>query len=186
VLTGLAQGRFAAAINQPPLPLPGWGKPAGWLAARWLVNRSRAMPPAHLLRLAFETCRSFAEAVVLIRRTPICMPAIFTLAGPENGEAVVIERTRDKAFEPAIATAANHWGADGSPRGRSRNASSRARREAMSALVASGHNWSFDWLRSPILQSDTRVASMANPRSGRLLVQGWEKTGAVTDVLDLP
>jgi hypothetical protein len=49
-------GRFAAAINQPPLPLPSWGKAAGWLAARLLVGRSDALPPSHLLRLAFAGC----------------------------------------------------------------------------------------------------------------------------------
>ncbi|MEI9987808.1 MAG: hypothetical protein WDN69_34605 [Aliidongia sp.] len=62
VLTGLAPGRFAAAINQPPLPLPSWGRAIGWLAARLRVGRSTALPPSHLLRLAFDTCRSFAES----------------------------------------------------------------------------------------------------------------------------
>jgi hypothetical protein len=55
----------------------------------------------------------------------------------------------------------------------------------MSVLVASRQDWTLDWLRSPILVPDTRLAVMANPRSGRLLVQGWEKTGAVTEILDL-
>ncbi|MEI9987809.1 MAG: hypothetical protein WDN69_34610 [Aliidongia sp.] len=55
----------------------------------------------------------------------------------------------------------------------------------MSALLGQGHDWSLDWLRAPILQPDTRLAVMANLRSGRLLVQGWEKTGPATDVLDL-
>ena len=185
VLTGSAPGRFAAAINQPPLPLPGWGKAAGWLAARLRVNRSEALPPSHLLRLAFDTCRSFAAAVTLIRSTPICLPAIFTLAGPEPGEAIVIERTETAGFEPARAAAANHWAAVPGVAGRPRNASSPERRDAMAALLASGQDWSFDWLQPPILQPDTRVAVMANPRSGRLLVQGWETTGPATAVLDI-
>lgn len=185
VLTGLAPGRFAAAINQPPLPLPRWGRGAGWLAARIRVNRSEALPPSHLLRLAFEQCRSFAEAVALLRRTPICLPAIFTLAGPESGEAAVIEWTQEAAFEPTAPVAANHWAAEGGPSGRPRNESSHARRAAMDALRTASPAWSLDWLGPPILQPDTRLAVMANPRSGRILVQGWETAGAATAALDL-
>jgi hypothetical protein len=185
VLTGLAPGRFAAAINQPPLPLPEWGKAVGWTASRFRVNRSRALPPSHLLRLAFDSCRDFAEAVALIRATPICVPAIFTLAGLKPGEAVVIERTETGAFSPDEPSAANHWAATPGPKGKPRNHSSLGRRAAMAALVADGHDWSLDWLRPPILQPDTRLAVMANAAGGRLLVQGWEKTGAATAVLDM-
>jgi hypothetical protein len=185
VLTGLAPGRFAAAINQPPLPLPEWGKAVGWTSSRFRVNRSRALPPSHLLRLAFDTCRDFTEAVQLIRTTPICVPAIFTVAGLRPGDAVVIERTKTDAFEPAEPAAANHWAATPGPKGKPRNRSSLGRRAAMAGLIADGHGWSFDWLRPPILQPDTRLAVMANPLSGRLLVQGWEKSGAATAVLDL-
>ncbi len=185
VLTGLAPGRFAGAINQPPLPLPGWGKVIGWLASRWLVNQSNALPPSHLLRLALDTSTSFAVAVALIRRTPVCIPAIFMLAGPDSGEAVVIERTQCAAFEPAEAVAANHWAAYLAPNGQPRNLSSRQRRAAMSERIARDADWSLDWLRSPILQHDTRLAMMANPRSGRLLAQGWEKSGPATAILDM-
>jgi hypothetical protein len=184
VLTGLAPGRFAAAINQPPLPLPEWGKVVGWTASRFRVNRSRALPPSHLLRLAFDTCRNFAEAVTLIRTTPICVPAIFTLAGLKPGEALVIERTETGAFEPAEPAAANHWATTG-PKGKPRNASSLGRRAAMAGLTDIGQNWSLDWLRPPILQPDTRLVAMANPLTGRLLVQGWEKTGPATGILDI-
>lgn len=185
VLTGLAPGRFAAAINQPPLPLPGWGRAIGWLAARYRVGRSRALPPSHLLRLVFDSCANFAEAVALIRATPICLPAIFTLAGPGSGEAIAIERTATAGFEAPSPAAANHWAAVPSPAGRPRNPSSRARHGAMEVLTATGHGWSLDWLRPPILQPDTRLAMMANPRSGRLLLQGWEKDGPATGLLDL-
>ena len=98
MLTGSAPGRFAAAINQPPLPLPGWGRAAGWPTARARVWRSRAMPPSHLLRLAFDTCGNFDEAVTLLRRTPICIPTIFTVAGTRSAEALVIERTANETF----------------------------------------------------------------------------------------
>jgi hypothetical protein len=185
VLTGLAPGRFAAAINQPPLPLPEWGKAVGWTASRFRVNRSRALPPSHLLRLAFDTCRDFAEASQLIRTTPICVPAIFTLAGLKPGEAVVIERTETGTFSPDEPAAANHWAATPGPKGKPRNRSSLGRRAAMAGLIAGSPDWSFDWLHPPILQPDTRLAVMANASSGRLLVQGWEKTGPATAVLDM-
>ena len=184
VLSGPAPGRFAAAINQPPLPLPGWGRAAGWLAARRRVHRSRALPPDHLLRLAFDTCHSFAEAEALIRLTPVCLPALFTLAGPD-GEALVIERTTDDAHDAAAPIAANHWTAAGSPAGLPRDASSLPRHAEMSRMVAGGLAWSLDWVRAPILQPGTRLAMLANPRSGRLLVQGWERTGPATLALDL-
>ncbi len=63
VLTGLAPGRFAIAINQPPLPCAGWGRAVGWPAARLRVATSTAMPPTHLLRQVFDTCVGFDEAV---------------------------------------------------------------------------------------------------------------------------
>jgi len=185
VLTGLAAGRFAAAINQPPLPYPGWGKAVGWLAARRRVARSRAMPPTHLLRLAFDTCADFADAAALLRTVPVCLPAIFTLAGPGAGEAVVIERTADAAWEPEAPAAANHWASRPGPAGQPRNPSSPARREAMLGLVDRPPGWSLDWVRAPVLVADTRLAMMASPRTGRMLLQGWERTGPATAVLEV-
>jgi hypothetical protein len=149
------------------------------------VNRSSALPPSHLLRLAFDSCRGFTEAVELIRATPICLPAIFTIAGAGAGEAIVIERTENLAFESAMPIAANHWTAHPGPCGRPRNLSSIPRRSAMVSIVTQKQDWSFDWLEPPILQRDTRLAVMANPKTGRLLVQGLEKTGAVTQNLDI-
>lgn len=184
VLTGCAPGRFAAAINQPPLPLPSCGKAVGWLAARWLVNRSTALPPSHLLRLAFETCKSFAEAVAMLETTPLCMPAIFVVAGSEPGERIVIERTRGEAFRPELPAAANHWAAASAPPGRPRNASSRERRAAMAALIGEAPDWSLAWLGPPILVDETRLVVMANPRSGRLVVRGIEAGQPATATLD--
>lgn len=185
ILTAMAPGRFAAAINQPPLPLPHLGRAAGWLANRVAAGRSRAIPPDHLLRLAFDTCRGFDEAVTTIRDTPICLPAIFTIAGANPGQHLVIERTQDRAFLPDAAAAANHWAASGPPKGKPRNSSSRDRRATMTALLRTAPDWSLGWMREPILQPDTRLVAMANPRAGRLVVQGWEKTGPATTILDL-
>jgi hypothetical protein len=185
VLSGVAPGRFSAAINQPPLPLPAWGRTVGWSVARARVWRSRAIAPSHLLRLAFDTCRSFEEAVALIRRTPICIPAIFTMSGSQTGDAVVIERTAFDAFSPQEPTAANHWASNPGPQGRPRNHSSHRRRDAMCSLTADAPDWSFGWLHTPILQRDTRLVMMANAASGRLRILGLEKTGPATQVLDI-
>ena len=185
VLTACAPGRFAAAINQPPLPLPRWGRAIGWPAARIRVGRSRALPPAHLLRLVFDTCATFADAAAMLRRTPVCIPAIYTLAGPGPNEAIVIERTATAAYSPPDAVAANHWASVDAPAGRPRNPSSLSRRAAMARVTDPGPEWSLGWLSPPILQPDTRLAVMANPATGRLMAQGWEKPGAVTAVLDL-
>ena len=132
VLTGLAPGRFAVAINQPPLP-GGFGRMVGWPLARVQVALSRALSPTHLLRLVFDTCRDFGEAVGVLRRTPLCIPAIFTVAGPGAGEAVVIERTAGAAFECEEAVAGNHWAGRGAPAGRPRDGSS--------LEPAPGHGW---------------------------------------------
>lgn len=182
VLTGCAPGRFAASINQPPLPAPGFGRAVGWPLARLNVARSRAIPADHLLRLAFDTARDFDEAVALILTTPICLPAIFTIVGVRPGERLVMERTREEAFIPAAPAAANHW-ASPDLRGTPRNRSSHARRAAMLGLMREAPDWSMGWAAAPILEADTRLAVMANPRTGKLLARGYEKDGPATALL---
>lgn len=185
VLTAMAPGRFAAAINQPPLPFPLLGKAGGWLANRVLAGRSSAIPPDHLLRQVFDTCRSFDEAVRLVRDTPISMPAIITIAGADPNQHAVIERTQDRAFLAERPVAANHWAAAGTPKGKPRNPSSLDRSRVMATVLDVAPDWSLGWVRDPLLQPDTRLVAMANPRTGRLVVQGWEKTGPATAILDL-
>jgi hypothetical protein len=184
VLTGLAPGRFAAAINQPPLPGV-FGAAIGWPLARWRVGASREMPPSHLLRLAFETCRTFDAAVALLRRTPICIPAIFTLAGAKPGETITIERTEHQAFIAPEPAAANHWASCPGPRGRPRDRVSIPRRAAMRHLLGQKPDWSLDWMRPPIHVPQTRLVAMANPATGRMAAQGFEKTGPATEVLEI-
>ena len=80
---------------------------------------------------------------------------------------------------------ANHWAARPGPAGRPRNRTSLERRATMCALLAAPPGWSLDWVQPPVLVADTRLAMMANPRTGRMLLQGWERTGAATAVLDM-
>ncbi|WP_296714923.1 carcinine hydrolase/isopenicillin-N N-acyltransferase family protein [Rhodoblastus sp.] len=184
VLTATAPGRFAAAINQPPLP-GGCGRTAGWLLARYRVGRSKAPPPTHVLRYVFDTARTFDQAVAMLRETPLCIPAIFTIVGVAPHERVVIERTETCAFIASQPTAANHWASDSAPKTRPRDKTSLARRAAMNTLIAKQPDWSLSWLKPPILDLTTRLVVMANPVHGRMIAQGWERSGAVTRPLRL-
>ncbi len=186
MLSGLAPGRFAIAINQPPLPLPWAGRAGGWVWARFRVWRSGALPPERLLRIVFETCPDFDAAVAMLRQTPICLPAVFTVAGPRPGQAIVIERTESQAFVPAEPAAANHWAGVGTPNGTPRDRTSGERRTAMVSLVHSPPAWSLDWAVPPVLLPATRLTMMANPATGRVLVRGYESDGPATRLLALP
>ncbi len=186
VLTGCAPGRFAGAINQPPMRATGFGRPVDWMATRLRMNRSHAIPPTHLLRAVFERCATFDEAVASLTTTPICIPAIFTLAGTKPGEAAVIERTETGAHRLPDPIAANHWvltDETGDPR----NDTSHDRRARMTAHIErnASYDWRFDWLTPPLLRHDTRLAVIANPGAGRLSVIGVEKDGPATAQLDL-
>ena len=72
VLSGYKPGAFSATINQADvIRLPN---------LQW--------PPAHLLRWVFENCRTYAEALTILRNTPVCFPAFILLAGPDKAAVV--------------------------------------------------------------------------------------------------
>jgi hypothetical protein len=185
-LTGMAEGRFCAAFNQPPMR-----KRTGWLIADWGIERiridfSRAIPPAHLLRRVFESCPDFAAARKMLRETPIAMPAFFVLCGTRPGEVAVIERTEHAAFEhpeDIACCAANHWVAT-AVRGRVRTGHSHDRRDAM-LLDLNGGSREFRWLAPPVLNEITRLAVEMEPATGRMLLQGFEYDGPATRPLRL-
>ncbi len=189
VITAMAPGRFAAAINQPPVPrrlgLPfAYPWPLDWLISRFKTFRGTRMAPSHLLRQVFEDCADYGEARERLSREPLAVPAFFTLAGVEEGEACVIERLEHEArIYRAPAAVANHWLTPGLM-GRARGAESEARREVMIGLCGTSAA-NFDWLEAPILNKDTRLAVEANAATGRLLVQGYERDGPATEVFDL-
>lgn len=185
VATAMAPGRFAAAINQPPMRK--W-TPSCWFD--WGVNRvrlwrRRALPPVHLLRRVFDECRNYAEARTMLADTPLAMPAFFTLAGTAPDQACVIERTEEHAeVRPGPASVANHWVALDQP-GRYRGIDSPGRLALMEAqLERAGQSAPFDWVTPPILNATTRLAVVANAKSGRLTVQGWEADGPATAVFE--
>lgn len=195
VLTALAPGRFAAALNQAPLRRRTYLLPVDWAIDRFKINASRATPPAHLLRLVFETCSNFEEAVEVLRETPIAMPCLYAISGA-NGEAAVIERQEEKAFVfEGNEVMANHWMNSQWRRGRSRGIDSEGRWHALRATTQRhdarhvGGGQGFGWLRPPVLNRFTRLAAVMNAATGALSVIGLEATGTiampVTKPLDL-
>ncbi len=178
VLTALAPGRFAAALNQAPLRRRTYLFPLDWLIDRIKVDATSAMLPTHLLRLAFETCSNFEEAVEVLRETPIAMPCLFAISGAK-GEACVIERQEKKAFVfEGNEVMANHWANSQWRRGRSRGIDSEGRWHALRAATQhSDFGQGFGWLRPPVLNRLTRLAAVMNAATGALSVVGLEAKG---------
>jgi len=183
-LTALAPGRFAVAINQAPMIQHGLTGVGDWLANRWRLYRSCALPPGFLLRHALEECRGYDDARRLLAETPVCLPVFYTLAGARPGEGCIIERLEDRAFiHEAPAAVGNCWLSphlEGRPRGQF---SGDRRAHLLARVAASGGT--FEWLTPPVLNDDTRLAVVANAATGRLAVQGWEPEGPATRVLEL-
>ena len=193
-IQGLAQGRFAAAINQAPMRRQVPVRALDWALGRSRVWRRPALPPAHLLRLAFETCPGYAGARKLLSEAPIALPAIFTLCGPNPGETCVIERTETAArVREGQTAAANHWsGPDGvaaaAQGDRPRGADSHGRETQMRGYLERAQETGaegFAWLKPPILNPTTRLAMVAEPAGGALTLRGYEATGPVTRTLRL-
>src|SRR5262245_14640440 len=97
VLQAMAPGRFAAAMNQPSLRKRAGMFALDWMVGRWDVWRSPYLQPIHLLRRVFEEAPDFGAARRMLESTPICTPAIYTLAGVRPSEVCVIERRETSA-----------------------------------------------------------------------------------------
>jgi hypothetical protein len=185
ILQALAPGRFAAAINQAPMRRLGAGiYPFDWAANKARVWRLKHLPPAHLLRRVFEQAGSYAEARLMLTKAPIAAPVIFSLAGVEPGETCIIERLEDDArVHDGVQAAANHWQSHGW-HGRPRGEKSLERvAQIMAEPIPFDASW--PWLAEPILNWKTRLVMMADARSGRVLVQGFEPDGPATEPLDV-
>jgi len=150
--------------------------------------RVRHMPPDHLLRLAFETCRTYAQARRMLETVPVARPVIFTLAGCAGGERCVIERTEEGHTTNDDAVAANDWRHSAPPwEGRlpanrtlvasfaEAAANSRARRDALADWPGRFPTRAFDWVAPPVLNPYTRVAVEMCPCAGILRVVGYER-----------
>jgi hypothetical protein len=148
----------------------------------------RFIPPDHLLRQVFETCRTYSEAKQRLESTPIARPAIYSLAGCERGQRCVIERTEEGfATRTDQTSAANDWH-EAAPAWEARTradlmftrtyeetaASSRARCEHFENWKGQFSNESFDWVAPPILNPYTRLAVEMCPAQGILRAAGYE------------
>jgi hypothetical protein len=192
VLTASAPARFAACINQAPMwrrTRQAWLRPYDMaLNARktWAI---RHMPPDHLLREVFESCRTFSEAKRRLETTPIARPAIYTLVGCHAGERCVIERMEDGFSSRDHDTgAANDWferRPSWEPRVAPELLFTRSFDEAaQNSRVRSDHleAWNgpfageFGWVTPPVLNSQTRIAVEMCPARGVLRAIGYEQT----------
>jgi hypothetical protein len=182
VLQALAPGRFAAAINQPSVK-----KRTGLIAVDWLLSkasvwRSPYLQPIHLLRRVFEQAPDFTAARRMLETTPICTPAIYTLAGVRPSEVCVIERCETSAqVLLKSACAANEWQTREWHPGHS--AFENAKR--LAAMETTPGSLDLQWLHWPILNTETRLALAADPAQGRLIAQGYESSGPATRPLEL-
>lgn len=188
VLTAMAPGRFAAALNQAPMRRRArseWLRPLDFaLNGARTFFAVRAMPGMHLLRQAFEEAGSFDEAVEFLSRTPVARPCLFTLIGCDADEVAVIEKTETAARvlrRPGATANAFRPGRDDGfweprPCGcafAEAAANNRARSDLLDRLAAASRA-PFDWLRPPVLNGFTRLAVEAEPATGDLRVRGYE------------
>ena len=187
VLTAVAPGRFAAAINQAPMHRRTRGWTLLWLDyvfnALSALLRSGRLPPEHLLRQVFETCGTFDEARRLLENTPVARPVIFTLVGIEQEQCLVIERECMTARSHADATvAANAWrymSAAWHPRvcGEGSPIDNNRRRSASLAAWSGRDADDFGWAMPPVINACTRLTVDMCPSDGSLAVAGWEADG---------
>ena len=195
MLTGMAPGRFAAAINQPPLKRRAPGDLVSLdaaLAGLATWRSSGRMPALHLLRRTFETAPDYGAARALLERTPVAAPAIFTLVGVAPRETSVIERDVDGFHtREGVASAANVWRYGSFPGewhgGRSSEmALDSAERSAMIETWAGRGGEPFEWVKSPILNEMTRLAVEADPAEGTLRALGFEEGVDLPERVTLP
>src|SRR5262245_14353539 len=191
ILTAMAPGRFAAAINQAPLwrrTRKPWLRPFDIAVNAVCTWGIRHCPPDHLLRAVLETCRDFGEARRRLEGEPIARPVIFTLIGCERGERCVIERT-EEGFSSRVedTAAANDWLHSGERWEARVNTThlltrtyeearlrSRSRREALAGWPQSFACTGFAWVAPPVLNTFTRMAVEMCPATGSLRAIGYE------------
>lgn len=183
VLQAMAPGRFAAAINQPTIK-----KRTGAFAIDWLISKASVwrlphLQPIHLLRRAFEEAPDFNAARHMLELTPICTPVIYTLAGLRPHEACVIERREASACvlgEPVCA--ANEWQNFDWHQGHFSAFENARRLTTMQGLPGTFDLGRLPW---PIVNSETRLALVADPAQGRMIAQGYESDGPATRPLEI-
>ena len=184
---GMAPGRFSASLNQAPMRRHRLTYIGDWIKNRQQVFKTTALPPAHLLRKAFEETQSYEEAKKLLSTTPVALPVIYILAGTRQGEGCVIERTEnDYALRPIDkdrVCASNQFDTRLNLLGhgwRPRPINSAGRVNQARTLPLSTIDEQFSWFKPPIANSHTRLVMKACAASGTLSVLGTEGETPVT------
>jgi hypothetical protein len=184
----MAPGRFAIAINQAPMRQR---TSAAWLlwldyalnAATALLRKGR-MPPEHLLRVAFDTCRDFDAVCGFLATARVARPAIFLVAGIKAGERALIEHYGDEAMVHRNDTvAANAWRSETPgwrPRVCGEGTPAENNRRRVNAMT--DHDVTSEaplaWAKPPVVNAFTRTAVEMSVGQGRVVVAGWEGDGA--------
>lgn len=189
VLNGVAPGRFTAAINAAPIPDSGHGLIIDAALSKRRNFQQKNIPAPFLLRKVFEECADYQQAVKTLAETPLCSPAIFTVAGTGPDEYCVIERLHDAACihdgrKTGFVIATNHWDNTNWP-AHDRPTAPRERRAKMTSGLEKGYKGDFDWLDGVILNKRTRLAFEANAHTGQLKLMGVEGGKQATKILTL-
>lgn len=168
VLSAVAPWRFAATINQAPIPGT-TGRMVDFIPEKDRTLRSRNIPAPLLLREVMETAPDFDAALAILRDRPLAEPIIFTLAGAD-GRHAIIERTRDQAMvHRDMAGTANHW-QNGTWKGHARIHGTDRNDSANRACALSAHARNHPdsaisaWLKAPVLNHHTRQAMALDAR----------------------
>ena len=192
ILTGMAPGRFSAAINQAPRQVLTRVQVANEVGLRLRMLRRGGLPAAHLLRRVFEQARDYEAALSMLmdRAVAVAMPALVTVSGVRPEEAAVVELMgRERALHRArhqdgwIAGAANDWLSPwpGAPRLHAHvrrpgetPASNNAERRR---LICAVHPEAFagaSALPAPVLNAHTVLVVVANARLGTLVIEALD------------
>lgn len=189
--TAMAPGRFSVAVNLAPMRMHGLGLAGDWIKNRFLQMRAQGLPPAHLLRKVCEQAKTYQEAHDMLMKTPLAVPAIFTLCGTGPGEGVIMERLEDTAAPIELGagiqiSAANHFTSllnDVGKGWRPREIDSVGRfRQSCNITAHDLEQDHFRWLTAPIINERTRLCVIADAATGRLQVQGYEGLMPVTEI----
>ncbi len=169
VLSGFKPGCFAASLNM----------------AFILRRPSLDWPPTHLLRWVFEHCGTYAEALEMLKETPVCVPA-FILLSSTNRAAVIelapdgnkVHRARkgdpvaiaNAYIDPARRRAMDEWGYDTDSDARC-NALLRRMRKARRAGLLPAHQLLRAW---PIQHEEAMQQMVFSHATNEMLVVGRE------------
>ncbi len=191
VFNAMMPGGFAAALNQAPMRRHRGNIVTDWVRNRLRVYRKSALPPAHLLRQAFERAATYEEAVEMLCNTPICLPVIYVVSGARTDEACVIERLEDRHAlrsigQSASICAANHFESDLNGIGygwmpRAIDSHGRARK----AAGYKGDEEAFDWFTHPVANHLSRLALVMDAGAGSLQLIGTKGQARSTEIFTL-